>query len=141
MFSSDYSVSFKWNSRVGGKRCPVGFPTEVAVTKPNLANGSNNLELEAATKAIAPDWSFDHVRTCSDAFPGMTEGAPCITLEARCQRDSTFGLVRLYPEFCRNAGTARAGARVTLRRHDLPAEIYHLKEQERLPLTGLLAAT
>ena len=84
MFSSDYSVSFKWNSRVGGKRCPVGFPTEVAVTKPNLANGSNNLELEAATEAIAPDWSFDHVRDLLRYLSG-NDGRPtlCVSLSKR----------------------------------------------------------
>jgi hypothetical protein len=32
----------------------------VAVTKPNLADGSNNLEPEAATKAIAPDKLRQH---------------------------------------------------------------------------------
>jgi len=55
IFSGNYTVSLKRNSRIGGKRRPVGSSTEVTVTKPNLANGSNNLELEAATKAIAPD--------------------------------------------------------------------------------------
>src|SRR5262245_19309151 len=55
IFSSDYTVSFKWNPRVGGKRCPVGSAAEVAVTKPNLPDGPNNLELEAATKATAPE--------------------------------------------------------------------------------------
>jgi len=30
--------------------------------------------------------------------------------------------------------------RVTLRRHDLAAEIYHLKEPEKLPLTPMISA-
>jgi hypothetical protein len=55
-----YTVSFKGNSRIGGKRCPVGSSAEVAVTKPNLPDRSNNLELEAATKAIAPDKLRQH---------------------------------------------------------------------------------
>src|SRR5215470_9209494 len=48
IFSCNDTVSFKWNSRVGGERCPVGAAAEVAMTKPNLTDGSNNLELEAA---------------------------------------------------------------------------------------------
>jgi hypothetical protein len=60
IFSSNDTVPFKWNSRVGGKRRPVGSSAEVAVTKSNLADGSNNLELKAATKAIAPDRFRQH---------------------------------------------------------------------------------
>jgi len=60
IFSSNCTISFKWNSRVGGKRRAVGSPADVAVTKSNLADGSNNLELEAATKAIAPDKLRQH---------------------------------------------------------------------------------
>jgi hypothetical protein len=60
VFSGNYTVSFKWNSRVGGKRRPVGSSAKVAVTKPNLADGSNYLELEAATKAVAPDKCWRH---------------------------------------------------------------------------------
>jgi hypothetical protein len=60
IFSGNYTVSFKGNSRIGGKRCPVGSSAEVAVTKPNLPDRSNNLELEAATKAIAPDKLRQH---------------------------------------------------------------------------------
>jgi hypothetical protein len=55
IFSSNDTVSFKWNSRVGRKGCPVGSSAEVAVTKPNLTDGSDNLEPEAATKALALD--------------------------------------------------------------------------------------
>jgi hypothetical protein len=55
IFSSYDTVSLKWNSRVGGKRCPIGSSAELAVAKPNLSDGSNNLELEAATKAGASD--------------------------------------------------------------------------------------
>src|SRR5262245_21081757 len=58
IFSCNDTVSFKWNSRVGGERCPVGAAAEVAMTKPNLTDGSNNLELEAAAKATAPDQSW-----------------------------------------------------------------------------------
>jgi hypothetical protein len=47
--SGNDTVSFKRNSRVGGEGCPVGSSAKVAMTKPNLANGSNNFELEAAT--------------------------------------------------------------------------------------------
>jgi hypothetical protein len=60
IFSSDYTVSFKRNSRVGGKGCPVGSSAEVAVTQPNLTDGSSNLELEATTKATAPDNTRRH---------------------------------------------------------------------------------
>lgn len=57
IFSCNDTVSFKWDSRVGGEGCPVGAAAEVAVTKPNLPDRPNNLELEAATKAMAPDQS------------------------------------------------------------------------------------
>ena len=54
------------------------------MTKPNLANGSNNLELEAATEAIAPDWSFDHVRDLLRCLSGY-DGRPtlCVSLSKR----------------------------------------------------------
>jgi hypothetical protein len=55
IFTSNYAVSFKWNSRVGRKGCPIGASAEVAVTKPNLADGSQNLELEATAKAFSTD--------------------------------------------------------------------------------------
>jgi hypothetical protein len=55
IFSGNDTISFKWNSRVGGERGPVGSAAEVAMTKPDLPDGSNNLELEAAAKATAPD--------------------------------------------------------------------------------------
>jgi len=60
IFSGNYTVSLKRNSRVGRKGCPVGSSAEVAVTKPNLADGANNLEPEAATKATAADKSRRH---------------------------------------------------------------------------------
>jgi hypothetical protein len=60
IFSGNDTVSFKWNSRIGRERRPIGSSAEVAVTKSNLADGSNNLELEAATKAIAPDRFRQH---------------------------------------------------------------------------------
>jgi hypothetical protein len=53
--SGNYTESFKWDSGVGGKGCSISASAEVAMTKPNVANGSNNLELEATTEAIAPD--------------------------------------------------------------------------------------
>jgi hypothetical protein len=69
IFSSNYTVSFKWNSRIGGKRCPVGSSAELAMTKPNLTNGSDNLELEAATQALAPDNIRRHgVVACHASF-------------------------------------------------------------------------
>jgi len=37
---------------LGRKGCAVGASAKVAVTKPNLADGSQNLELEATTKAF-----------------------------------------------------------------------------------------
>jgi hypothetical protein len=55
IFTSNYAVALKWNSRVGRKGCPIGASTEVAVTKPNLADRSENLELEAAAKAFSTD--------------------------------------------------------------------------------------
>jgi hypothetical protein len=60
IFSGNYTVSLERNSRIGGKRRPVGSSAEVTVTKPNLADGSDNLELEAATKAIAPHRPRQH---------------------------------------------------------------------------------
>jgi hypothetical protein len=60
IFSSNYTVSFQRNSPIGGKRRPVGSSAEVTVTKPNLADGSDNFELKAATKAIAPDRLRQH---------------------------------------------------------------------------------
>jgi hypothetical protein len=60
IFSGNNTVSIKWNSRVGGKRCPVASSAEIAVAKPNLADGSNNLKLEAATKTIASDKLRQH---------------------------------------------------------------------------------
>jgi hypothetical protein len=53
IFTRNDSVTFKWNSRIGRKGCAVGASAKVAVTKPNLADGSKNLELEATTKAFA----------------------------------------------------------------------------------------
>jgi hypothetical protein len=53
--SGNHTESFKWDSGVGGKGCSIGSSAEVAMTKPNLADGSNNLELEATTEAIASD--------------------------------------------------------------------------------------
>jgi hypothetical protein len=55
IFTSNDTIPFKWNSRVGREGCPVGASAEVAMTKPNLSDRSQNLELEAATKAVAPD--------------------------------------------------------------------------------------
>ena len=55
IFSGNDTISLKRNSRVGGERRPVGASAEVAVAKPNLSDGSNNLELEATTEAIASD--------------------------------------------------------------------------------------
>jgi hypothetical protein len=51
IFASNYTIPFKWNSRVGRKGCAVGASAKVAVAKPNLTEGSQNLELEAATEA------------------------------------------------------------------------------------------
>src|SRR6516162_8074377 len=50
ILTSNYTISFKWNSRVGRKGRPVGASAKVAVTKPNLADRSQNLELVATTK-------------------------------------------------------------------------------------------
>ena len=109
------------------------------MTKPNLANGSNNLELEAATEAIAPDWSFDHVRDLLRCLSGY-DGRPtlCVSLSKRVanvtQRSVSFSSTP--------SSAGMLGRRLlALARHAAAAEIYHLKEEERLPLTGLLAAT
>jgi hypothetical protein len=55
IFTSNDSVPFKWNSRVGREGSAVGASTKIAVAKPNLTDGSQNLELKATTKASAPD--------------------------------------------------------------------------------------
>src|SRR5215510_12539422 len=90
IFASNDTVPFKWNSRVGGKGCPIGSSAELAVTKPNLADGSNDLELEAAAKALAANncrrhvvacWhaslsTVDHVSGLLMCCPGMTSIQP-----------------------------------------------------------------
>jgi len=53
IFAGNDAVPFKWNPCVGGKGRPIGSSTELAMTKPNLTDGSNDLELEAAAKAPA----------------------------------------------------------------------------------------
>jgi hypothetical protein len=55
IFTSNDTISVTRDSRVGRKGCSVRASAKLAVTKPNLADGSQNLEPEAATKALAPD--------------------------------------------------------------------------------------
>jgi len=55
IFTSNCTVAVKRDSRVRRKGRAVGASAKLAVTKPNLADGSQDLEPEAATKAFAPD--------------------------------------------------------------------------------------
>ena len=96
---------------------------------------------DMAARKLGPHSQRSHIYSCK-RFAAFLKRSPD-TATADDIRRFQLHLVEAGISIC-NRNRIMTGVRflfrVTLRRHDLAAEIYHLKEPEKLPLTPMISA-